>query len=1233
MALTRIKTDQVLDGTITNDDLATDIALNTSGNITTTGDVTASTLDITSTTASTSTSTGAITVAGGIGVAGAVRAANLGMTNVVTNRLLKFNGTIIDDAIISDDGSTASVGGNLSLTGNLLGPATFYIDPSPHVPDTDGETNGVVVIRGDLQVDGTTTTVNSTTMDVADLNITLASGAANAAAADGAGLTVDGASATLLYDGTNDLWQFNKGVKTDVGVTIATAAPSFVLQDAAGTYFHRLRLNASNSLIVERYDGTSTLSTLKLDETGDVQFYENNGGTPQVGMHWDYADGRLGIGDTGPDDTIHLNGGANESTGITIGNNNSTRLRLYHNDAAGSSYLTTDGMQTEQRLFIMSGNDLRLGSGGTVRVNITSGGDVYFYDTNADVGMAWDASVGSDGALLVGGHTSLRSGSVGGGNDAQLSLESTNSHYASFIENQDNASGYALFIGKSRGTSAGDVDIVEDGDTAGSVTFVAADGTDLRPKIAEISAVVTPGTTPAVNQISGDLVFSTTNQGQNPTSRMRITNDGKVGIGNDDPTYDLDVTGQGRFTTDLRIGSENLRLSTDGSGEFGLGYGSTHATANRLRIYQNTTPVFGVRDDGAIDTEQVRHSIRPTLNLDFANNKTFDPRISFYRDSLGTYYDSKGLLKYAQYNEPRFDHDPSTGESKGLLIEPARNNIFINTNNPERWSLTSFGSGGFTSAANARISPDGKYNATSIIINGGDPYFYQNNLSLNGTYVFSYWIKAWGNAVGKHYTTRITNVSVNQSISDTLPSEWTRKVYEFTTSSTTTAYIGVEAPDNSPADGDEISIWGAQLELGTYVTSYVPSEELFTYRASRATYQDANGYLKEAPVDSPRYGYRWDGRNKYIETGFIQELAETNLAPQTENFSSSWYTFGYSKLQTTRTILPNGTEDFVTKIIMNSGQVASSPTSLGVYIGTGMSRVQNNVYNTSIFAKAADENGFRIRDGLRTGAFFDVNLDNGEITNGSASTFLNPKTEKYANGWWRISFDYQYTGATGSGGWMPIRSYNDGNGTKGFYIWGAQVESGGCTSYIPNYSGASGAVTRAEDVTYSTSSTRQRDEVFAKDENVTSWYNTEEGTLLTEDSVEPDHSYAMVWSLQNTDSIGDGYISQFQIGTGGNFNTDTRYTGANFDVASGTQSGAGVFTKRAIRLKDDDMNAGSNGTLPTSADTDGHLPSDVSVLHIGYRSDGYQYAGHMKKFVYYPVALTDNELKALTENN
>ena len=85
---------------------------------------------------------------------------------------------------------------------------------------------GNLTVQGNLIVQGTTTTLNSTTLDVSDLNITVAKGAASAAAANGAGLTVDGASATLLYTSATDTWNINKGlvVSSAGNVTINNTA-------------------------------------------------------------------------------------------------------------------------------------------------------------------------------------------------------------------------------------------------------------------------------------------------------------------------------------------------------------------------------------------------------------------------------------------------------------------------------------------------------------------------------------------------------------------------------------------------------------------------------------------------------------------------------------------------------------------------------------------------------------------------------------------------------------------------------------------------------------------------------------------------------------------------------------------------------------------------------------------------------------------------------------------------
>ena len=64
------------------------------------------------------------------------------------------------------------------------------------------DASGNVTVAGNLTVNGTTTTINSTTLTVDDKVVVIASGAADSSAADGAGISVDGASATILYDHT-----------------------------------------------------------------------------------------------------------------------------------------------------------------------------------------------------------------------------------------------------------------------------------------------------------------------------------------------------------------------------------------------------------------------------------------------------------------------------------------------------------------------------------------------------------------------------------------------------------------------------------------------------------------------------------------------------------------------------------------------------------------------------------------------------------------------------------------------------------------------------------------------------------------------------------------------------------------------------------------------------------------------------------------------------------------------
>ncbi len=188
---------------------------------------------------------------------------------------------------------------NATLTGYLRGPATFVIDPAVH-----GNNTGTVQIAGNLQVDGTQTIINSTTLTVDDKNIVLASGAADANAATGAGITVDGASANITYTSATNEWDFNKdihvtnsagkGVKIDSGGAIVGGGASggdtqLMYWGGGPVYYGRSALGGTVSGHEFRVAGDTKLN---INSSGDAVFK-----------------GNVGVGNQVPADRLHIAGG------------------------------------------------------------------------------------------------------------------------------------------------------------------------------------------------------------------------------------------------------------------------------------------------------------------------------------------------------------------------------------------------------------------------------------------------------------------------------------------------------------------------------------------------------------------------------------------------------------------------------------------------------------------------------------------------------------------------------------------------------------------------------------------------------------------------------------------------------------------------------------------------------------------------------------------------------------
>ncbi len=238
---------------------------------------------------------------------------------------------------------------------------------------------------------------------------------------------------------------------------------------------------------------------------------------------------------------------------------------------------------------------------------------------------------------------------------------------------------------------------------------------------------------------------------------------------------------------------------------------------------------------------------KPTLDLNFAAEQTLDPRITFTRSSVGTYIDSRGLVQTAVDDEPRFDHDPETGESLGLLIEESRTNIITHS---EQFDNAVWQKAACTVTANATEAPDGTTTADLIVEDNADS---EHRVSFNaGTATspryFSFFAKPAGRnivvanvaGVGGASFDLINNTATSgQSFPckiDILPNGWRRCSVYYSTSANAPQIIlsddGV-FPFNYQGDGTSgIYLWGAQLEAGSFPTSYIATTGTVETRAA-----------------------------------------------------------------------------------------------------------------------------------------------------------------------------------------------------------------------------------------------------------------------------------------------------------------------------------------------------------------------------------------------------------------
>jgi hypothetical protein len=163
-------------------------------------------------------SNGDIVTTGNINTAGTAQFDQDTLGNVQFSNTTISTTTAGYDLILDPiSGANVSVIGNANVSGNLV-------------------VSGTTTIVGCLVVTGTTTTISSTSLDVSDLNITVAKGAADPAAANDAGIDIDGAvsagnSVKFRYSSAANVMTLNTGMTFQTQAANVTIAGNLFLSN------------------------------------------------------------------------------------------------------------------------------------------------------------------------------------------------------------------------------------------------------------------------------------------------------------------------------------------------------------------------------------------------------------------------------------------------------------------------------------------------------------------------------------------------------------------------------------------------------------------------------------------------------------------------------------------------------------------------------------------------------------------------------------------------------------------------------------------------------------------------------------------------------------------------------------------------------------------------------------------------------------------------------------------
>ncbi len=419
-----------------------------------------------------------------------------------------------------------------------------------------------------------------------------------------------------------------------------------------------------------------------------------------------------------------------------------------------------------------------------------------------------------------------------------------------------------------------------------------------------------------------------------------------------------------------------------------------------------------------------------------------------------------------------------------------------------------------------------------------------------------------------------------------------------------------------PADMSQQSMrWrsmaGASLLTNVRSRNLAKRSSLTFARASTGTYLAADGSLKTAAANAPRYEYDAGG----LPLGLLMEGARTNSVLQSQDFTLGW-TWAGCTFPASTMVCPDGLA-YAQKFSETAGTQQS-----GTYkYAPGVATI-GSTYTSSFFLKKCERKMAFVACGC--GAFpgdvgIVVDLSTGKVVSASGSA-VGYGVVPYPNGWYRVWVSVVATTATTGG---PVLYVYDDNQTASFprtvgyglYVWGAQYELGsGASSYAAT---TTAAVTRGADKL--TTSNSMSDYGF----------DPSQGTFVVEGDTWNRTGDARLLQIDNV--LGGGVdrmlviAKTFGAGTS-TWSVESWAAGVGYGYAGALTAADRTPFRIALSYDSAGVAYASNGGAPvTQAVT---LPLRFTTA-IGSDGVGAAFNGHLRRVCYVPTKLTGAALQSV----